>query len=827
MLGQKFFFTRISIDSISGLLPIMTDMFGTNQSLDNQLYGPKNLVNMFQSMKFKFYRKLLPYSIYDLQSKQYMTGINNNEKLQQFVDRDDFTENFYFGNLEQFINKSIPQKNKNQANQYIKTDQESQQIFYEDKNTKIFPILLNGGHLVNYVIVPHKIKGSINKEKLKEYKIPNNMMGKLMKEGKIVIDDKEILLENLKDADKPSPVIIILELETLQQMDELIENQIFAEIYENQEWEVEVIIHQVSVEIAQNQKYQNFLKTNFDDMYQTQHIFVGLERNVTQKEEEQKNDSWNESLSDHFELTNFLNKQFPEAFYGISHEKQINNQGQIDLKNQKSNKYQLYKDLPELLNYGNQQKNEKHEQFASNRCQLSQKNWEFTVVPKKNFGYKKINDIEKKSSSLNYEEFFKQMEASKQEIQSQQQETDKKQYFDLNADPEITVLGTACMKPTYLRNVSGYLVQHENINILLDAGDGTYYQMLNHFGEKVLYDSILEKLQIIFISHNHSNISRNYNLYICLIGISALNKWFDETLNINVIFSQQVEKDNTISSLSLEQIEQRLQEIQKNKQKVQNSDSLDIHEELQKQKQLINYKQPKNIKEDKQQVNENEEQKQNVQDKKQQQPSTLQQEQEQQQEDEDDLDFVSPFQKMLQLTIINNDFGNQEENLLKFMKFIKSTQIIENIQAVPVIHCQQAYGIVIQYNNNYINKISFSGDTMPCPAFVEKASNSTLMIHEATFSDDFEEAGCRNHSTLGQAVTVGYTSLTEKLLLTHFSQRYKAIDILQFQHKYDDQFVEFLTNNTALAFDHLHFRLSDFHKLPAITRVSMNLLSNE
>lgn len=38
---------------------------------------------------------------------------------------------------------------------------------------------------------------------------------------------------------------------------------------------------------------------------------------------------------------------------------------------------------------------------------------------------------------------------------------------------------------------------------------------------------------------------------------------------------------------------------------------------------------------------------------------------------------------------------------------------------------------------------------MPCPAFVEKASNSTLMIHEATFSDDFEEAGCRNHSTLG------------------------------------------------------------------------------
>lgn len=42
-------------------------------------------------------------------------------------------------------------------------------------------------------------------------------------------------------------------------------------------------------------------------------------------------------------------------------------------------------------------------------------------------------------------------------------------------DPEVTVLGTSCMKPTILRNVSGYLIEHENINILLDAGDGTYY----------------------------------------------------------------------------------------------------------------------------------------------------------------------------------------------------------------------------------------------------------------------------------------------------------------------------------------------------------------
>lgn len=50
------------------------------------------------------------------------------------------------------------------------------------------------------------------------------------------------------------------------------------------------------------------------------------------------------------------------------------------------------------------------------------------------------------------------------------------------------------MKPSLTRNVSGYLVEHENFSILLDAGDGTYHQLLNHYGEKKLYDYVLEKI---------------------------------------------------------------------------------------------------------------------------------------------------------------------------------------------------------------------------------------------------------------------------------------------------------------------------------------------
>ena len=54
--------------------------------------------------------------------------------------------------------------------------------------------------------------------------------------------------------------------------------------------------------------------------------------------------------------------------------------------------------------------------------------------------------------------------------------------------------------------------------------------------------------------------------------------------------------------------------------------------------------------------------------------------------------------------------------------------------AVPVIHCPQAYGVIISYKDNI--KLSFSGDTRPCPLFAEKAINSDIMVHEGTFGND-------------------------------------------------------------------------------------------
>lgn len=62
-----------------------------------------------------------------------------------------------------------------------------------------------------------------------------------------------------------------------------------------------------------------------------------------------------------------------------------------------------------------------------------------------------------------------------------------------------------------------------------------------------------------------------------------------------------------------------------------------------------------------------------------------------------------------------------------------------SLNSVPVIHCPQAYGIVLKAadKTNVIGKmipgwkIVYSGDTRPCPELVEASRGATVFIHEA------------------------------------------------------------------------------------------------
>ena len=136
-----------------------------------------------------------------------------------------------------------------------------------------------------------------------------------------------------------------------------------------------------------------------------------------------------------------------------------------------------------------------------------------------------------------------------------------------------------------------------------------------------------------------------------------------------------------------------------------------------------------------------------------------------------------------------------------------------HFQTVPVIHCRDAYGMVLHYPAGL--KVVYSGDTRPCEALVEAGSNASLLIHEATYDDaELEMALERHHSTAGEALKVAKRMNAEFCLFTHFSHRYSAGPpaILKSEQR-----------NIGLAFDCMTVGLEDLKdlssSLPAIREI--------
>ena len=70
-----------------------------------------------------------------------------------------------------------------------------------------------------------------------------------------------------------------------------------------------------------------------------------------------------------------------------------------------------------------------------------------------------------------------------------------------------------------------------------------------------------------------------------------------------------------------------------------------------------------------------------------------------------------------------------------------------------------------------------------------------------------EEAMEKRHSTTGEAITAGRQSNSYMTFLTHFSQRYPKIPVI------DDTF----SGKVAVAFDLMTVRLTDLPRVPLIT----------
>jgi ribonuclease Z len=107
-----------------------------------------------------------------------------------------------------------------------------------------------------------------------------------------------------------------------------------------------------------------------------------------------------------------------------------------------------------------------------------------------------------------------------------------------------------------------------------------------------------------------------------------------------------------------------------------------------------------------------------------------------------------------------------------------STLGLADIQAVQVRHCHGARAVSITLPSGF--KASYSGDCRPTLSFTQIGKGSTICVHEATFDDELQgDAEAKQHSTTSEALGVAQAMGAKACVLTHFSQRYQKIPVLE------------------------------------------------
>ncbi|EGC37574.1 hypothetical protein DICPUDRAFT_94050 [Dictyostelium purpureum] len=140
------------------------------------------------------------------------------------------------------------------------------------------------------------------------------------------------------------------------------------------------------------------------------------------------------------------------------------------------------------------------------------------------------------------------------------------------------------------------------------------------------------------------------------------------------------------------------------------------------------------------------------------------------------IKWVTELSSILPMKFVGIAIGKDCPDLYKVSKELD----IKTFSMVPVIHCNQAFGCVIEWNDGF--KMSYSGDTRPCKFLSEMGKGSSVLIHEATFEDEKQnDAVSKRHSTVGEALQVSRDMNCSFSLLTHFSQRYPNLKMGTYQ----------------------------------------------
>ncbi|KAL5226405.1 hypothetical protein ABZP36_014670 [Zizania latifolia] len=326
-------------------------------------------------------------------------------------------------------------------------------------------------------------------------------------------------------------------------------------------------------------------------------------------------------------------------------------------------------------------------------------------------------------------------------------------------DMEITFLGTGSSQPSKYRNVSSiYINLFARGGILFDCGEGTLGQLKRRFGVSGA-DEVVKSLKCIWISHihadHHTGVARVLALRsklleevphkpLLVIGPRPLERFLNAYSTLEDLDMQFLDCRHTLKS-SIEAF------LSDNATESATS-------------QLENT-------------------------------------------------IFAPGSRMENYS--RKALSSRDISALVKLKEVLHESGLEVLYSVPVVHCPLAFGVVLRAKEKVNStgkvipgwKVVYSGDTRPCPALVDASRAATVLIHEATFEDSMkDEAIARNHSTTKEAIAVGTSAGAYRIILTHFSQRYPKIPVVD---NVDMQ-------KTCIAFDLMSVNLADLPVLPKV-----------
>lgn len=180
-------------------------------------------------------------------------------------------------------------------------------------------------------------------------------------------------------------------------------------------------------------------------------------------------------------------------------------------------------------------------------------------------------------------------------------------------------------------------------------------------------------------------------------------------------------------------------------------------------------------------------------------------------------DFVAHrfyLQEILQSAL--NRYSNPSFQNIKILKENFDLFGFKKFITAKTSHCEDSFGLIIEHNSG--SKIVYSGDTIPSEDLIRKGKNASILIHEATYLEkNYGETKSDFHSTISEAIKVGFDMKAWRTVLTHFSLQSYNLDPNEVI-KNNEELAVYAKENVILAVDHLKAKISEFEYLPYINK---------